>query len=122
MTIVGGEIVYDAGTIVGISAPPDANHQNLPESFQLLQNYPNPFNPTTTIRYKLPIDSHVVLTVYNVSGQEIITLIDKDQKAGDYDIQWEASAYPSGLYIFQLKAESENKKPIEKIKKMLLLK
>jgi len=95
---------------------------NIPEVFDLSQNYPNPFNPTTAIKYQLPNDCHVVLKIYNMLGQEIITLIDKDQKAGYYEIQWNAFRNASGLYFYYLKAETNNNKSYEKINKMLLLK
>ena len=76
----------------------------------------------TTIKYQLPNDCHVVLKIYNMLGQYVITLIDKDQKAGYYNIQWNAFRNSSGLYFYYLKAETKNSKSFEKINKMLLLK
>ncbi|MCH8874966.1 T9SS type A sorting domain-containing protein [candidate division KSB1 bacterium] len=81
----------------------------LPESFVLNQNYPNPFNPSTTIEYSLSIDAHAVVRVYNLQGQEIVTLINEKKDRGTYSITWDgrnANGQPvaSGFYYFHLKA------------------
>ena len=76
-------------------------------TFRLEQNYPNPFNPVTTIRYQLPVSSAVDLSVYNLLGQKIATLVDKKQKAGSHQVQWNANKYASGIYIYQLKAKNQ---------------
>ncbi|MBN1995902.1 right-handed parallel beta-helix repeat-containing protein [candidate division KSB1 bacterium] len=95
---------------------------NLPKEYKLSQNYPNPFNPTTTIKYELPRDCHVILKIYNMLGQEVSILFDKNQKAGYHDIQWDATSFASGLYFYSLKAISKNNRTFNKIKKMLILK
>lgn len=89
----------------------------LPASFSLSQNYPNPFNPTTTIRYTVPKASPVSLKVYNILGQEIATLVNQHQGAGDYTTTFDASRFASGVYFYRLNAGSFNQ-----VKKMLLLK
>jgi uncharacterized lipoprotein YddW (UPF0748 family) len=76
--------------------------RSLPE-FRLNQNYPNPFNPTTTIGYHLPTSGHVELSIYNLLGQKIVTLVSERQEAGYHQVEWEASAYASGVYLYQLK-------------------
>ncbi|NIT58939.1 MAG: T9SS type A sorting domain-containing protein, partial [Aliifodinibius sp.] len=81
----------------------------LPTHYALDQNYPNPFNPTTTIAYQLPTISDVELTIYNVLGQKVRTLVDKRQTAGFYQIQWDGrnqfgEKVSSGIYIYKLKA------------------
>lgn len=75
---------------------------SLPDKFSLHQNYPNPFNPVTTIIYTLPEHSHVNLAVYNILGAHVITLIDKQQRAGVYHIKFDASHLPSGIYFYRL--------------------
>ena len=79
---------------------------DLPKEYALYQNYPNPFNPTTTIRYDLPKESHVVLKVYSVLGQQIATLIDADQRAGRYSRVLDGSRLASGIYFYRVQAGS----------------
>jgi hypothetical protein len=85
-------------------------------SFQLYQNYPNPFNPETTLKYNIPNPSHVTLSIYNVLGERIVTLVDKNQTTGVYTIQFNASWLPSGIYFCQLQTDQYN----ETIKLMLI--
>ena len=75
-----------------------------PGSFNLSQNYPNPFNPRTVISYQLPVISHVELTVYNILGQTVVSLVSEKQPAGTYQVEWDASAFASGVYYYQLQA------------------
>ena len=84
--------------------------------FKLEQNYPNPFNPTTVINYYLPRSSYVSLKVYNLIGQEVATLVNKQQAKGSYRIDFDASTFASGVYFYKLKAGNYNQS-----KKMLLL-
>ncbi len=77
-----------------------------PLSFALKGNFPNPFNPTTTIYYTLPEEMHVRLTVYNVIGQEVATLLSETVNAGDHQTMWNASGVPSGVYYYRLEAGS----------------
>jgi hypothetical protein len=73
-----------------------------PNQFLLLTNYPNPFNPNTIIRYTIPSKSHVVLVIYNLAGQKISTLVDEQKYAGSYDINYNATHLPSGMYVCRL--------------------
>jgi hypothetical protein len=75
-----------------------------PAEYGLAQNYPNPFNPTTTIHYSLPRQSNVVLKVYDVVGREVRTLVQDTKDAGEYEVRFDASALPSGTYIYRLQA------------------
>ena len=87
-------------------------------SFVLYQNYPNPFNPKTVIRYALPITGYVDLSIYNILGQKISTLISKKQSAGDYQVEWNASEFTTGVYICRLMAGNG----FMQMRKLLLLK
>ncbi len=79
---------------------------NAPKKFELSQNYPNPFNPTTTISYNIPEASNVKLTIYNLLGQEIKTLVNGFKEAGVHTVNFNASELNSGLYIYKLQAGS----------------
>jgi len=76
----------------------------LPQRFVLEQNYPNPFNPMTEIAYSLPKACRVRLTIYNILGQRVATLVDERQLAGYRSLRWDASAYASGVYFYRLQA------------------
>jgi uncharacterized protein (DUF2141 family) len=86
-------------------------------SFVLEQNYPNPFNPVTAISYEVPVKNHVILKVYDIIGNQVAVLVNKEQTAGAYNITWDASAMPSGVYFYRLNAGS-----FEQIRKMILMK
>jgi photosystem II stability/assembly factor-like uncharacterized protein len=89
----------------------------VPTGYSLLQNYPNPFNPSTTFRYSIPIQSKVVIKVYDILGNEIATLMDEEKSAGTYELTWNATNLSSGIYFYQLKAGD-----YIDTKKMILLK
>jgi 5'-nucleotidase len=88
-----------------------------PRDFQLFQNYPNPFNPSTTIAYDISSLLHVTLKVFNLLGQEMMTLADAWQTPGRYNLQADFSRLPSGIYIYRLDANN-----VSKTKKLVLLK
>jgi hypothetical protein len=75
-----------------------------PHDFMLKQNYPNPFNPSTVISYQLPVNSQVELSIYNLLGQKISTLVSEKQSAGIHKINWDASGLVSGVYLYRLEA------------------
>ena len=85
--------------------------------FMLCQNYPNPFNPTANIRYSIAKQGHVIIKVYDVLGNEVMTLINEEKPAGTYEILLNASQLSSGVYFYQLKTRG-----LAQTKKMLLIK
>ena len=89
----------------------------LPVSYELYQNYPNPFNPSTTIKFAVPKESNVNLTIYNVLGELVTTLVNEQMKAGYYEYKFDASNLASGVYLFRIKAGD-----FLQTKKMILLK
>jgi hypothetical protein len=93
-----------------------------PEKFELFQNYPNPFNPSTIISYVLPSPCHTNLTIYNLLGQEVATLVDEHKPAGYYQETFNAHRFPSGMYVYQLALNDEQGKKQIAHKAMLLLK
>ncbi len=88
-----------------------------PGKFQLSQNYPNPFNSRTHIEYQLPEKTNIQITIYNIHGQMVGTLVHDFQQAGSYLIKFEAGDLPSGLYFYQIKTND-----FSETKRMLLLK
>ncbi len=92
-------------------------NNNIPDRFSLLQNYPNPFNPITDIKYSIPKETNVKLTIYDELGREVITLINEVQKPGTYVAEWDGTNYSSGLYFYKLECEG-----FSDVKKMVLIK
>lgn len=81
----------------------------LPRKFALGQNYPNPFNPSTTIKYDLPVEGPVRLTIYNVAGRRVRTLVDEHQGAGFKSVVWDGTSdagqrVSSGLYLYRIES------------------
>ena len=80
------------------------NYNDLPTEFTISQNYPNPFNPSTRIDYNLPTDEKVVIKVYNILGKEIAELVNEQQAAGRYSVQFDGSSLSSGVYFYSISA------------------
>ena len=87
------------------------------QDFSLSQNFPNPFNPSTVISYQLPISGKVSIKVYDILGREIVTLINEEKPAGNYKVEFDGTALPSGIYFYRLQAGE-----FVEAKKMILLK
>lgn len=87
------------------------------QSFELYQNYPNPFNPTTKINYELRIANSVKLTLYDIAGREVVTLVKENQSPGTYTVTFNAANLPSGLYFYTLISGK-----MSSTRKMILLK
>nr|HRD17991.1 T9SS type A sorting domain-containing protein [Candidatus Neomarinimicrobiota bacterium] len=99
--ITAGNSVYRVRPFVTSINKEDSS---LPNSFGLSQNYPNPFNPTTKITYSIPITSNVMITVYDVSGKEVVTIENCQKKAGTYTLLFNAEKLASGVYYYNLTA------------------
>lgn len=89
----------------------------VPSGFSLSHNYPNPFNPTTTIEYRIENREYTTLSVYNVLGQKVATLVDEMQSSGSHTVTFDASRLPSGTYFYRLQAGND-----VQTKKMILVK
>jgi flagellar hook assembly protein FlgD len=112
--------IYTQGTgkqVTGI-----AENATLPTTYGISPNYPNPFNPTTTIKYQLPHQSDIRLTIYNVLGQKVRTLLNEKMEAGYYSVDWDGRndlgvQVGSGIYIYRFSADSYHR-----VQKMILMK
>ena len=107
------------GTVVQFSTLTSTSDSKLtvPSSYSLFQNYPNPFNPSTKIEFSLPARQFVSLKVFNLLGEEVSTLVNKEMASGNYTINFKADNLPSGVYLYELNAGS-----FRQTKKMLLMK
>jgi len=95
---------------------------NIPVEYQLYQNYPNPFNPTTKIKFSLPLPSkggamNVTLKIYDILGRVVATLVNEKLQPGTYEVEFDGSSYPSGVYFYKLTACN-----FSQTKKLILLK
>ena len=89
---------------------------NISNQFELYQNYPNPFNPTTTIKFNVPKKQRITIRIFNLLGQRVRTLLDKDVEEGSHNIEFNASGLSSGIYFYQMKTRE-----IAITKKMIVL-
>jgi photosystem II stability/assembly factor-like uncharacterized protein len=114
-----GRGVWQVDLTTGIATP-----EIHPDKFDLGQNYPNPFNPSTLISYRLSTESYVTLRVYDILGREIKTLFDGKQSKGVYNVNFNGTGLPSGVYFYRISVQSVtgNQQSFTAVRKMTLLK
>ena len=112
-TYGGGLAVYNEGGVISI----ESGREMIVEAFLLHQNYPNPFNPETTISYELPKESDITLTIYDITGRLVETLVNEKREPGYYSVHWDASQFSSGVYLYRIQTEG-----FQQVKKCLLIK
>ncbi len=100
---------------------------NFPYTFSLDQNYPNPFNPSTQIKFSLPVNANVKITVYNLLGQTVRELINNDMNTGFHSVQWNSDdasgkKVSSGIYFYELNANGVDGAKFNQVRKMILIK
>ena len=95
---------------------------DVPKTYALYQNYPNLFNPSTATSYELSAVSRITLKVYDVLGREVATLVDGQENAGVYKVNFNGSRYASGVYFYRLTAAGNNGRTFSSIKKLVLVK
>jgi hypothetical protein len=100
---LGGIQIYRNLLVTPVSVEPD---ETVVSDFKLEQNYPNPFNPSTVISYRLPVNSNVVLKVFDILGNEVATLVNEEKPAGTYEVEFNASNLSSGVYFYRFTAGS----------------
>jgi len=104
----------------------ESQKPTVPDQFELSQNYPNPFNPSTTISFAIPENSNVKLSVYNLLGEEITTLLNGDLSAGYHSVDWNSlkngKLISSGIYFYSINATGASGNKFISAKKMILLK
>ncbi len=98
--------------------------ESIPTSFDLAQNYPNPFNPETTIKFSLMKPGNVRLEIFNARGQKVMTLVNKEMAAGNFQVNFVAEGFSSGVYFYRLKVTdiNDNQVQFQSMKKMILMK
>ena len=116
-----GLIITEAKYLRGVATSIEEDRGGLPKTFSLYQNYPNPFNPSTTISFDLPRKSGVTLSIFNITGRKVATIVERELPAGQHKFEWKGLDHTghetaSGIYFYKL--ESEN---FRAVKKMLLL-
>ncbi len=104
--IYSGIVHFSSLAIMGESISTDIADEQLtiPHGYTLEQNYPNPFNPVTTFSYTLPKADNVTISIFDMSGRKIATLVNDHQQAGTYSLTWDASHHSSGIYFYRLTA------------------
>jgi hypothetical protein len=102
---IGSSFLVDDLFFGALTAVDDAGNA-IPETYSLSQNYPNPFNPSTTIQYSIPHSGHVSLVVYDLLGSAVSVLVDDEQSAGSYRVNFDAASLPSGIYYYRLESGS----------------
>jgi hypothetical protein len=117
-------LTTDVQTVTGV----EASKTTIPKSYELSNNYPNPFNPSTTVSFGLPSQSHVMVKVYSILGQEVATLMDGVQEAGYHNAVWNGKnssgmQAASGVYLLRVMAQSTSgNATFSQVRKMILLK
>jgi len=115
--IINGVVCGDT-TLTGIKKIAS----EIPENFSLYQNYPNPFNPVTRVRFSVPLNKggerglYIRLLIFDLLGREIATLVNESLPPGTYEVEWDGTNYPSGVYYYTLSAES-----FKQTKRMVLI-
>jgi hypothetical protein len=114
-----GTVVGENGTILRMSNPTgiEDNTIDIPANFVLMQNYPNPFNPSTIIQYAIPTASNVKIEIFNITGESVAALVDGFRSEGFYEVNFNATALPSGMYLYRISAGV-----FVQTKKMILMK
>ncbi|MDO8549698.1 MAG: T9SS type A sorting domain-containing protein, partial [Ignavibacteria bacterium] len=95
----------------------EVDYNSLSQNFTLYQNYPNPFNPTTTIQYSVPEEELVTIKVYDITGREVMTLVNEVKQQGSYEFLFVGSELSSGVYLYEMRAGS-----FSEVKQLILLK
>jgi hypothetical protein len=99
------------------------NSVDIPNNFTLSQNYPNPFNPVTIIEFQIPNPKFVNLSIYNLLGQKVATLVNEQKMAGYHQVKWDGMGFASGVYFYRIEVGDPARRTGEsqEVKKMILL-
>ncbi len=122
-TVNGNDGTISGAVWVGSGTTAVKDNADIPQSFRVSQNYPNPFNPSTKINYSLPSESNVKISVYNSLGEKVKELANDKVSAGEHSTTFNAENLASGIYIYQIEAESiKGNTLFRTAKKMILMK
>ena len=129
--VTGNDADGKSVTIAGVTYPTVATSvdDQVPLTFGLQQNYPNPFNPTTSFEFHLPAgqagvpsSSFVRVSVFDMLGREVATLVNGDRAPGKYLMHWDASVMPSGVYYYKMTARGEKGESFSQTRRMVVVK
>jgi hypothetical protein len=120
ISLYGGTPVWQANGIFSLGSLKES--VPLPNDFKMDSAYPNPFNPVTTIDFGLPMESHVEISIFDLRGQKVETLVNKFSQPGSYSINWNASHSASGVYFIHFTAWGDNTQYVSQIQKLMLVK
>ena len=104
------DVQLNEGLIPAVTEQTELSLAVIPEVYALSQNYPNPFNPETVINYDLPVRSHLSITIFNLMGQKVATVVDGYRSAGSYSIVWDGKdnngkSLASGVYLYRMETD-----------------
>jgi hypothetical protein len=116
--VIGGVLYGDTSTLVGINQL----SSEVPVEYSLSQNYPNPFNPMTKLKFQMPKSGFAVLTIFDALGKEIQVLVNQELTPGTYEVDFDGSDLPSGVYYYRLEASAPLSGAFTETKKMVLTK
>jgi len=114
----GGVFYFENGAVNAVVKKPDV----MPTSVLLHQNYPNPFNSSTRIVFVLPYGAHIELSVFDLLGRKVETIVKSYLQSGEHSVFWSAANLPSGIYFYRLSVLSKNASPVTTTRSMLYLK
>ncbi len=115
--IDGGDLNIRARISADMATAVPSEDNPILQQFTLFPNYPNPFNAGTIIRYRIPVRTHVTLSIFNLLGEKVLTIVDGEQNAGEYQVHFQPTTLPSGIYFYRL--ETPHSRAVQK---MVLLK
>lgn len=122
VNVSDGDLIIADTSVISTDFSTSVENKVIPKEFSISQNYPNPFNPATTIKFGIPQAADVTIKIYDILGQEVQTLVNRNLAAGFHTVNFNASNLISGMYIYRIQANGVDGSNFTDVKKMLLVK